>query len=81
MRGAFNVQGNTINVTADFMSYFNMSGVNAYISINEKTTTGNVGTNGETEFHHILMKMLEDGNGNPLELNIGEYKRFEYSFD
>ena len=63
------------------MSYFNMSGVNAYISINEKTTTGNVGTNGETEFHHILMKMLEDGNGNPLELNIGEYKRFEYSFD
>ena len=81
VRGAFNVQGNTINVTADFMSYFNMSGVNAYISINEKTTTGNVGTNGETEFHHILMKMLEDGNGNPLELNIGEYKRFEYSFD
>ncbi len=81
VRGAFNVQGNTINVTADFMSYFNMSGINAYISINEKTTTGNVGTNGETEFHHILMKMLEDGNGNPLELNIGEYKRFEYSFD
>ena len=81
VRGAFNVQGNTINVTADFMSYFNMSGINAYISINEKTTTGNVGTNGETEFHHILMKMLEDGNGTPLELNIGEYKRFEYSFD
>ena len=81
VRGAFNVEGNTINVIADFMSYFNMSGVNAYISINEKTTTGNVGTNGETEFHHILMKMLEDGNGNPLELNIGEYKRFEYSFD
>ena len=81
VRGAFNVEGNTINVIADFMSYFNMSGVNAYISINEKTTTGNVGSNGETEFHHILMKMLEDGNGNPLELNIGEYKRFEYSFD
>ena len=77
VRGAFNVEGNTINVTADFMSYFNMSGINAYISINEKTTTGNVGTNGETEFHHILMKMLEDGNGNPLELNAGEYKRFE----
>ena len=81
VRGAFNVEGNTINVTADFMSYFNMSGINAYISINEKTTTGNVGTNGETEFHHILMKMLEDGNGNQLELNAGEYKRFEYSFD
>ena len=81
VRGAFNVEGNTINVIADFMSYFNMSGVNAYISINEKTTTDNVGSNGETEFHHILMKMLEDGNGNPLELNAGEYKRFEYSFD
>ena len=81
VRGAFNVEGNTINVIADFMSYFNMSGMNAYISINEKTTTDNVGSNGETEFHHILMKMLEDGNGNPLELNAGEYKRFEYSFD
>ena len=81
IRGAFTVEGNVINITADFMSYFEMENVSAYISINEETTTGNVGNNGETEFHHILMKMLEDGNGNTITINAGEYVRLEYSFD
>ncbi len=81
IRGAFTVEGNVINITADFMSYFEMENVSAYISINEKTTTGNVGNNGETEFHHILMKMLEDGNGNTITINAGEYQRLEFSYD
>ena len=86
VRGAFEVEGNTINITADFMSYIKMDSVRAYISINEKTTTKNAlsinnGGNGETEFHHIMMKMLNDDKGNVLNLKAGEYQRLEFSYD
>ena len=63
IRGAFNIDGNTINITVDVMSYIDLDNAKTYISINEKTTTGNVGSNGETEFHHITMKMLDEGEG------------------
>lgn len=81
IRGAFNVDGNNINVIADFMSYVNMNNVKAYIAVNEKVTTGNVGGNGETEFHHVFMKMLENGSGNDISINAGEYQRLEFTFD
>ena len=81
VRGAFNVTGNTINVTADFMTYFNADNLKAYISVNEKTTTGNTGTNGETEFHHVMMKMLSNDQGTDISINAGEYKRLEFTYD
>ncbi len=81
VRGAFTVENNTINIIADFMSYIKIDSVRAFISINEKTTTENVATNGETEFHHIMMKMLADDKGNPINLKAGEYKRLEFSYN
>ena len=81
IQGAFNVEGNTINVTADFMAYSDIANAKAYIAVNEKTTTGNVGTNGEKEFHHIMMKMLTSAQGESISINAGEIHHFEYSFD
>lgn len=81
IRGAFDVDGNTINLTADILSYVDLKNVKAYVSINEKITTGNVGSNGETEFHHIVMKMMNNGQGTMTDIDAGEYKRFEFSFD
>ena len=81
IRGAFNVEGNTINITADFMSYVYMENIRAFVSVNEKVTTGNVGNNGETEFHHVMMKMLDNAEGNTISINAGEYQRLEFSFD
>ena len=81
IKGAFNVVGNTITVTADFMSYITMDNVRAFISVNEKTTTGNASSNGETEFHHITMKMLENPEGNIISILAGEYQRLELSYD
>ena len=80
-RGAFKVEGKTIYVTADFMTYFNAKNVKAYVSVNEKTTTKNTGTNGETEFHHVMMKMLSGDQGKDLSTNAGEYQRLEFSYD
>jgi hypothetical protein len=81
VRGTYNIEGNTINITADFMSYIDMENVRAFITVNEKTTTDNVGTNGETEFHHVMMKMLDNANGNSININAGEYQQLEFSFD
>ena len=81
IKGAFNTEGNNINITTDVMSYVNLKDVKAFVTVNEKTTTGNVGDNGETEFHHILMKMLDDANGNDIEIKLGKYQRLEFTYD
>ena len=81
IKGAFNIEGKTINVTADVMSYIDLKNMKTFVTVNEKKTTGNVGTNGETEFHHIMMKMLDDANGNDTEINLGEYQRFNFTYN
>ena len=52
-----------------------------FVSVNEKTTTKNASYNGETEFHHIMMKMLPDVEGTKLDLKTGEMQHFEFSYD
>ena len=79
IRGAFSIEGDNIYVIADFMSYITLNNVVAYITVNEKTTTRNTGSNGETEFHHILMKMLKSKTGNPISIKAGEYQRLEFT--
>ena len=73
IKGAFNIEEKTINVKADIMSYIDLKNVKLFVCVNEKTTTGNVGTNGLTEFHHVMMKMLDDVNGKDIEMKAGEY--------
>lgn len=58
------------------------AGLKLCIAINEKTTFGNVGSNGETEFHHVMMKMLPDGNGTTLPaLNPGTPYTLSQTYD
>ena len=83
IRGSFNINeaDSTITVVADFFSYSDIKNVSAYISVNEKVTTKNVGVNGETEFHHILMKLLGSASGTKITVNAGEYHRLEFTHD
>jgi hypothetical protein len=37
-----------------------------HVAVIEAVTTLNVGSNGQTEFHHVMKKMLPDHNGTPL---------------
>ena len=80
VRGSFTVEGNNIHVVADVMPYVNIE-ARVFISVNEKVTHGNVGTNGETEFHHVFMKMLPDGEGSTLAFTSGEMQRLEFTQD
>ena len=79
--GAFDVNGNTVNVTADIISYIDMPNVRVFATVNEKTTTGNVGSNGMTEFHHILMNMLSGVEGINANFEAGKYQRYEFTLD
>ena len=79
IRGAFLIEDDNIYIIADFMSYITLENAVAFITVNEKTTTKNTGSNGETEFHHIMMKMLKSKSGNPVSINAGEYQRLEFT--
>ena len=79
--GAFDVNDTTINVTADIISYIDMPNVRVFATVNEKTTTGNVGSNGMTEFHHILMNMLSGVEGIDANFEAGKYQRYEFTLD
>lgn len=81
VRGSFNVDGNNITVKVDFMSFYEMTDEKAFVTVNEKVTTGNVGTNGETSFHHVFMKFLTSPSGDTLNIPAGECQHFEWTQD
>jgi len=81
VKGSFNVDGNTINVKVDFMAYYDISVEKAFVTVNEKETHGNVGSNGETTFHHIMMKFLTSTSGDAINIPAGDCQHVEYSYD
>ena len=80
VRGSFSVEGNNIHIIADVMPYVDIE-ARVYVAINEKVTYGNVGTNGETEFHHVFMKMMPNGEGSTLSFTASEMQRLEFTQD
>ncbi len=59
-----------VNVTVDVNPYLT-GNYKLHCAVVEKTTTNNVGTNGETEFFNVMMKMVPDANGTNLSLTAG----------
>ena len=78
VRGSFTVEDNTIHIIADVMPYVDIE-ARVFVSVNEKVTTGNVGSNGETSFHHVFMKMMPNGEGSTIAFNASEMQRLEFT--
>jgi hypothetical protein len=57
-----NLVGSTMNVTVNTTPYLTGQ-FRLHVVVVEKTTTGNVATNGETSFKNVMMKMMPDANG------------------
>lgn len=58
------INGQTVSVTGTATPYANISGnIKLFVAVVEKVTTKNVKTNGETEFHFVMKKMLPNANG------------------
>lgn len=79
--GLFTVEGNVVNASFDLMSYVAIESARLYVCIDEKETHNNIGGNGETSFHHVMMKMWPDAQGTTLSLEGGEIRHFEFSQD
>ena len=80
VRGSFSVDGNNITVKADVMPYIDAD-ARIFISVNEKETHGNVGSNGETSFHHVFMKMLPNAQGSTVNFTSCELQHLEFTQD
>ena len=78
IKGSYFIEGNTIHVTADLMAFADLNDVRVYVSVNEKTTHNNVGNNGETSFHHVMMKMLPHAQGATRSLKAGQIERISF---
>ena len=82
IKGSFTIEGNTINVIADFMAYAEISNVRAFVAVSEKTTKNNLGNDEETQYRHVFMKMLENAEGIAIEsIKAGEHHRLELTCD
>ena len=55
--------GHVINVSATVLPFTNFTNCRIYIVVMEKVTHNNASTNGETSFHHVMMKMVPDAEG------------------
>jgi len=65
---SFTLSGTTMNLHTTILPYAHFNNFRAYMIVFEKMTTGNIGGNGETEFHHVMMKMVPDANGTSINL-------------
>ena len=61
------IAGPVVAIEADITPYANLTGnLKYHVVITEKETDQNTGTNGETEFYHVMMDMLPNQNGSNL---------------
>jgi hypothetical protein len=66
--GSHTLTGTVMDLTVTVLPFANFSNTVIHIVVFENITTGNVSTNGETEFHHVMMKMVPDANGTTIAL-------------
>ena len=81
INGAFDVNDNTINVTADIISYIDIPNVRVFATVNEKTTVENQVEGSLPEFHHVLMNMLSGVEGIEASFEAGKHQRYEFTLD
>ncbi len=52
-----------------------------FVVVVEKTTTGNAGGNGETEFHNVAMAFASDEEGDAKSFEVGKKETLTYKLD
>jgi len=80
----YKVDGRTVTVEADIkpLQSFVGSNIVAHIAVVEMTTYNNKSTNGETEFHYVMKKMLPNANGTVVtQLNKDATQKLYYTYE
>ena len=79
----YSVWGQTVqcHITINPLNDFPSSQNTLHMAIYEKETTQNVATNGETEFFHVMKKMVPDANGTSVgALTANQSKNYTLSY-
>ena len=79
--GSHTFNGTEITVNVNLLPYADYTDFRLHIVVFEYLTTGNVGNNGETEFEHVMMKMIPDAFGTTLNLTDRQPYSFSQSVD
>lgn len=75
------INGNNITVQTDIFSENDELDLTVHMVVIEKLTTGNVGNNGETEFHNVMMKMLPDADGTTINFTSNFHTYLSETYD
>jgi len=73
--------GTEVTYETTVLPYADFSNYRVFIIVFEYITTGNASTNGETEFEHVMMKMIPDANGYSVNFQDRVPQTFEGTVD
>ncbi len=79
--GNYEVDGTNIIIEGSLMPYADFSNARLHVVVVESVTYGNVGGNGETEFHYVMHKMLPNANGTVVNLTANQTHEFSHEFN
>lgn len=69
-----------VEIDADFLNAFSSSSNTLHVAVVENITYQNIGTNGETEFHHVMKKMLPDASGTNIGAQVKGLQNWTMSY-
>jgi len=75
--GSHTFSGTEITVNVNLLPFADYDNFRLHVVVFEYLTTGNTGNNGETEFEHVMMKMIPDAFGTTL--NISDREPYSYT--
>jgi hypothetical protein len=81
IEGQHIIEGTMVTAQANITSYVDLHNLTLHMVVIEKLTTGNVGTNGETSFKHVMMKMIPDAYGSNVSVESGVPHKLTLSVD
>ena len=73
LSSTYSITGQTVDVdiTVDPLENFNSNNLVIHSAIIEETTYNNIKNNGETQFEHVVKKMVPNDNGTPINGGLG----------
>jgi len=66
--GSHTLTGTVLDMNATVLPFAAITNAVVHVVVFEYTTYNNASTNGETEFHHVMMKMVPDAYGTSVDL-------------
>lgn len=79
--GTHSISGTVIDINTTILPYANVTDNKLFVVVFENVTTGNVATNGETEFHHVMMEMVTGPEGLAVDFTDREPYTFTEQVD